>query len=218
MEDYQVMIDRDMGILQDKIAQWNRIPQSELLKQAVIDMCLSIRKQGRMTPLVRDMYQRVLKPTDVYVQPVPEIQYQTEEPLTEEEADLIQLTLRMIPVSFHPLIMTWKTLAFALATCFSSIDMPVFLKWCQENVCECCWDKLYAMWCHMCRIQIVEETNELIQLISPMCDRQKYHYKPMIKQCKLKRINGVVDIMVLLQLRNMMHNEVMFLKMKMEKK
>jgi hypothetical protein len=222
MEQYYRDIDRDWQNTQNKIEEWRLVPESTILYDDVLLAFHEMQRRGRMTPLIRNEYNKVTQQeqqerfnqpstSNVYIQPVPEIKYQTSRPLDDREADLLQLTLRLIPATYHPVVMSYETVALAVLTWLTSTDLEAFLKWCTSNVCPCCLERIMVMWNDMFVKDIERLVNELKTMTGPMCGKQKAHY--------VKLIGGLVKrgkLSALVKTRITLCNEILFLGIKIK--
>jgi hypothetical protein len=212
MEKYYNEVDRDWKEVQRKIDRWENVPDSTLLYDEVVKAFEQLQRKGKMTPLIRAEYiKRVNPENNVYVQPVPELKYQVTEDINDKQSELLQLTLRLIPASYHPQIMSYLSVSLAVLTCFTSINVEVFLQWCTTNVCPCCLERLYLMWTKMFVDDIARITNDIKTLIKPMCSKQVAYYTKLINGLP---ISG--RIVTLIKTRVVLYNELLFLTLKIK--
>ena len=211
MTTYYSEIDKDWSNIQKKIEEWKQIPESTLLYDEVLRAFQKMQLKGKMTPLIRKEYVKIAEPKDIYIQPGPDLKYQTSKPVSEREGDLLQLTLRLMPVTYHPVVLSYETVSLAVLTWLTSIDIETFSKWCTSNVCPCCLERLMSMWNEMFVNDIDRLVNEIKAVISPMCGKQKAHY--------LRLIHGLVrrgKLQALVKTRISLCNEILFLGLKIK--
>jgi hypothetical protein len=211
MQSYVRETDKDWRDVRKKIDSWRSLPQSTLLYDDVIKAFERMRVKGEMTPLVRREYERILSSAspDTYIQPVTEEKYQEDKSLAGHESELLQLTLMILPETYHPKVVTRSSVSHGILSFLTSIDLEEFGKWCTKNVCNCCMPQLDQLWCQMCVTDIQHVMKDMHTLSQKLCSKQQEHYRRLLKQINLKG-----NMHELLRNRVVVYNELLFLKIK----